>query len=207
MKKVIFLLLFLLFSHNTKAQKVKYDSIYFDKGSNLVEYHFTPVYLGYIGGPHYFWGFEHRIGYQHYIQPRYSLRFASRYMYIEGTDEFPLYVSSITFQVGHQYQLFKRRRSPFYVAQLFVYSIAKEKAVAEPNNLFGSTFLFGFSSPLFEKWGSEKWYINLEKGYTFGRTNRQSVSYRSVVIGSPLCFGIQYFFNRNKYHKERKNKK
>ncbi|PIY12691.1 MAG: hypothetical protein COZ18_01455, partial [Flexibacter sp. CG_4_10_14_3_um_filter_32_15] len=162
MKKLIFTLLFFLSISIIKAQKIKYDSVYFDKGSNLIEYHFNPVYFGYLGGQTYFWGFEHRIGYQHYIKPRYSLRFGSRYMYIEGTDEFPLYASGITFQVGHQYQLFKRRRSPFYISQLFVYSFFKEKEVNEPTHVLGTTFLFGFSSPLFEKWGSEKWYINLE---------------------------------------------
>jgi hypothetical protein len=205
MKKIVFITLFLLFSYSIKAQKIKYDSVYFNKKSNLIEYHFNLVYFGYLGGKTYFWGFEHRIGYQHYIKPRYSLRLASRYMYIEGTDEFPLYVSGITFQVGHQYQLFKRRRSPFYVSQLFIYSLFKEKEVSEPSHVLGTTFLFGFSSPLFEKWGSEKWYINLEGGYTFAN-NTLFPDDKIRITGSPFNFGIQYFFNRNKYEKIKKKK-
>lgn len=176
------------------------DSVFFDKGTQLLYY--SPNFI-YLGVPSekltLISGWEHSLGYSRFIAPRYSLRASILYASLKGKNDFPLDYKGYIVTIGHQYQIFKRRRSPFHLGQEFTAGFIQDNYKNDVHRTVGTNLLFGFTSPLFRKY--PKWYIGMEGGYQFYYTTQNN---KTHLQGSPLVFMLQYYLTKSVHYTPKK---
>ncbi|MCC5946715.1 MAG: hypothetical protein JJT94_17415 [Bernardetiaceae bacterium] len=203
--------LFLFFSEiksvaqNMDSLKVNQDAIYFDEKSFFIGHFGHLIFANITKNP--YWGDSHYLGWTgfvnmgKYIVPRYAARLDLQYHILNGKiASFPIQQVGYGIALSHQYQVFKRLRTGFYVRQgvsLFHSYFSKKDEILKQVNyrkyeVIFMSFTLGFESPLFRKQGIDNLYLNTEFGYLFSPTQGMSIT------GFPISFGLHYYIKHKK---------